>query len=145
MENAWQNLTLQRTPSNLTATKCVQEKKMMVRSLILLFLLAMIACDENDTHSDSVRIAAAKCGQSPDRMQWLEKLIDASREDPALKGNIYAMTVDGAIVIVHQPAVSSCVACVLYNCNGDRIDISTVDVQAVVTSMNASTLIYSPY
>ena len=117
----------------------------MVQRLILFLLLATLACDDDETLSDSILLAAAKCGQSPSTMRWLDDLIRESEQDAALKGNIYAIKVDGEVIFIHQPMVMSCFACIMYDCNGNRIDRTGVDLQKVTDAMSPGALIYSPF
>jgi hypothetical protein len=37
----------------------------------------------------------------------------------------------------------SCLACVLYDCNGNRIDVSTIDREKLREGMNPSSRIYT--
>ena len=118
----------------------------MTRFLILCLFVASVACeDSDDSYSESVKLAAVKCGQSPSKMDWLRDLIKSSEQDVSFSGNIYAVTVDGDVIFIHQPAVMSCMACVMYDCDGNRIDRSAVDPQKVADAMRPSAVIYSPY
>ncbi|HEU5146173.1 MAG TPA: hypothetical protein VFT90_05645 [Chryseosolibacter sp.] len=118
----------------------------MIRSVILCFFLAAMACDDaDDSYSDSILLASAKCGKSPSDMRWLDDIIKESQHDVGLSGNIYAVNVDSKVIFIHQPAVMSCYACIMYDCNGDRIEPTAVDLQKVANAMGPSALIYSPY
>ncbi len=119
----------------------------MLRPLLLLSFVLSISCDDHgeSAKSPTLVLSAAKCGRTTAEMAWMQDLLERSKKDVALSGNIYALTLDGQTIFVHQPAVMSCMACVLYDCDGTRIDLSTIDVQAVVERMTPSNLIYSPY
>ena len=118
----------------------------MIRVLIFFLVLATVACDDSgEPYSDSILIAAEKCRQSPSEMQWLADVIEESGKDPGLKGNIYAVTVDGKVIFIQQPAIMSCFACILYDCAGNRLAPNAVDLQKVANAMSPSALIYSPY
>lgn len=116
-------------------------------SVLLVGFILLICCDDQDQsmQSPTVLLAAAQCGRTAAEMSWMEELLERSKKDVALSGNIYALTMDGQTIFVHQPAVMSCMACLLYNCDGTRVDHATMDMQAVVEKMTPANLIYSPY
>jgi hypothetical protein len=113
---------------------------------VILFIV-LISCAKEDVDSSSslhtVSTARALCGKSAAQMQWLADVIRESETDITLKGDIYALSVDGKIMFVHQPMISSCLACVLYDCEGNRLPSSTVDHAQIVEGMRQSTKIYS--
>lgn len=76
----------------------------------------------------------------------MHDLLERSEKDVTLSGNIYGFTLDGQTIFVHQPAIMSCLACLLYDCDGARIDLATIDdMQAVMEEMTPANLIYTPY
>lgn len=119
----------------------------MRRSTLLLSLLFLVCCDDRDqpAKSPAVMLAAVKCGRPAGEMSWLNDLLERSEKDVALSGNIYAFTLDGQTIFVHQPAIMSCMGCLLYNCDGTRINQAAIDTRAVVEKMTPANLIYSPY
>lgn len=121
----------------------------MSRPLLLIGFLLSISCDDHNqstkSPSPTVVLAAAKCGRATADMAWMHDLMEQSKKDVTLSGNIYAFALDGQTIFVHQPAVISCMGCVLYNCDGTRIDVATIDIQVVVERMTPSNLIYDPY
>lgn len=75
-------------------------------------------------------------------MQWLGTLIENAKTNTGQMGDIYAVPYDGNTVFIHQPVVMSCLACLLYDCDGNRIDMATVDTQKLTRGMDHSTLIF---
>jgi hypothetical protein len=112
------------------------------------FCLIVFSCtyhDFTDNHPDNVlKKAASKCGQPVSNMQWLESLLLKSQTDFSLKGNIYAIRLNERVIFVNQPIIMSCMACLIYDCSGNRINLATVDIQKIIGQMNSSTLIYEP-
>jgi hypothetical protein len=112
------------------------------------FCLIVFSCTYHgftDNHPDNVlKKAASRCGKPASEMQWLESLLLKSQTEFSSKGNIYAISLNETVIFVHQPIISSCLACVLYDCSGNRINPVTVDIQKIAAQMNSSTLIYEP-
>ena len=116
--------------------------------MVFWFCLIVFSCTNHnftDNQPDSVlKKAASKCGQPATDMQWLESLLLESQTNFSQKGNIYAVRLNERVIFVHQPFVMSCMACVLYDCSGNRVNVETADIQKLVAQMNNSTLIYEP-
>ncbi len=60
-----------------------------------------------------------------------------------LRGDVYAIKLDGRIIFLHQVWVVSCLACNLYDCDGNKIQPSTIDVEKLVAGMVPANRIYS--
>jgi hypothetical protein len=116
--------------------------------IIFWFCIIFFSCTYHEFTNNQpdvvVKKAAAKCGQPASGMQWLESLLVSAETDFSLRGNIYAVRLDERVIFIHQPFIMSCMACVLYDCSGNRIESGTVNIQKLVGLMNKSTLIYEP-
>lgn len=118
----------------------------MTRSLLtLVCFITLYACVNHDLSPDPIEVACKQCGKSKSEMQWLQSLIESAKADTPLMGDIYAVPFGGRTIFLHQPMVMSCVACVLYDCEGNRIDASTIDIQQFMKNVNSSTRIYTPF
>jgi hypothetical protein len=78
-------------------------------------------------------------------MSWLSTLVQQVQTDGALMGDIYAGSVDGRVMFVHQPMIMSCLACVVYDCDGNRIDTSTLDHEKIRTILKPENRIFKAH
>jgi hypothetical protein len=85
------------------------------------------------------------CGKPTEEMTWLEALIQQSETDMAMRGDIYAGVVEGRMLFIHQPMVMSCLACVIYDCDGNRIEASTLDHEKLRLIMGPENRIYNAH
>jgi len=120
------------------------------RAPTILLMAALMACssDENDPKVESLALAAKRaavfCNTSPGEMDWVMDLIESSKGDPALAGPIYAFRSNGQAVFMHQPWVMSCLGCVLYDCEGNRLEFGAIDQGALTEGFQNLTKIYFP-
>lgn len=116
-----------------------------VRSLCFITLISCVSHDFNN-NSPGVVLSVARmlCNTSSEDMQWLKTLVQKSETDYSLRGSIYAVPFDGRIIFVHQPFIMSCYACVLYDCQGNKIDVATIDREKLRKGMKPANLIYNP-
>lgn len=113
---------------------------------ISFFLIICLSCtDEKDNVGISVRAGSWMCGKTMNEMEWLRLLIVESETDMAKRGDIYAGKVDGRMLFIHQPAVMSCLACVVYDCDGNKLDTSTMDHEKLRTIMQSQNRIHDAY
>lgn len=116
-----------------------------VRSLCF---ITLISCVNHDFNNNSPRVvlsvARMLCNASSEDMQWLKTLVQKSETDYSLRGPMYAVPFDDRIIFVHQPFIMSCYACVLYDCQGNKIDVSTIDREKLRKGMKPANLIYNP-
>ena len=78
-------------------------------------------------------------------MKWYKDLLDDMEKDEALLGHIYAASIDGNMVFIHQPMIMSCLACVLYDCDGNKIDIATLDHEKLRVEITFENRIFRAY
>ena len=118
--------------------------------LAVLFLVAALACssDNNELKGTSaalaVKRAATFCNVSASEMTWLGQLIEESKNDIAKEGPIYAFHSNGQWVFMVQPWIMSCLACIMYDCEGNRLDPQDVDKSALSSGFQDLTEIYVP-
>lgn len=114
--------------------------------------IALLSCAEDETDDtpfdntstqESLNVAQVLCEKSAVEMQWFKTLLHQAATDESLRGDIYAVPVDGNILFAHQPWLMSCFGCVLYDCGGNKIDMATVDHEKVVAGMTADNRIFS--
>lgn len=117
----------------------------MVRTTHLLLFLFIFACADNDRELPPVKLASMRCGKSVSEMQWLQDLIKLGEADMAKRGDIYAGSYDDQVIFIHQPLILSCLACVIYDCDGNKLDSSTMDVNKIILSMEPKNRIYRAY
>jgi hypothetical protein len=75
-------------------------------------------------------------------MAWFTTLLQQASSSQI--GAIYAANIDGRTFFIHQPLIMSCLACVIYDCDGNRIDIATVDLQRMAAAMTPGDRVYVP-
>lgn len=94
-------------------------------------MLILLSCEGEDEKplGASIHLAALQCGKSIDQMQWLTGLISRSEDDATLIGDIYAGKLDGQVVFIHQPLIMSCLACIVYDCDGNLLDRALFDLE----------------
>jgi hypothetical protein len=116
----------------------------MNRTYAFIFFLLLTSCNDDDKHSPIItaKMGSMMCGKTMGQMQWLKELVVQSETDMALMGDIYAGSVDGQIIFIHQPMVMSCLACVLYDCDGNKIESHTMDHEKLRLIMRQENRIY---
>lgn len=124
--------------------------KPVARALSILFMAAILACSSNDNDlrqespAIAIKRAADFCDSPKSEMKWVSDLIESSKDDPALAGPIYAFRSNGQAVFMHQPWIMSCLACILYDCDGNRLDSQTIDQEALTMGFQNLTKNYYP-
>jgi hypothetical protein len=96
-------------------------------------------------HQLAITRAMDLCQSSSTEMTWLQVLIAESKSDPYFNGPIYAVPLADRVIFVHQPYVMSCLGCLLYDCGGNVVERSEVDLEALVSGMTDSNMIYNPF
>jgi hypothetical protein len=76
-------------------------------------------------------------------MQWLRPILEKTESDPTFQGKLYAVTENGQTTFIHQPDVFNCLACLLYDCDGNRVNSATADIPYLTQNMNAANLLYT--
>lgn len=122
----------------------------MTRALSILLVASALACssDENELKvsatSLAVKRAAVFCNVPQSEMTWLALLIEATKDDISTAGPIYAFRSNGEGIFMHQPWIMSCMGCILYDCEGNRMDSQEIDATALTAGFQNLTEIYVP-
>ena len=120
----------------------------MWRYTIIISLGLLVSCAKNEPespYSSTLKKAGMLCGSSASKLLWMENILKQSESDPAMSGDVYGIVVDGRTLFVHQPMVMSCLGCLLYDCEGKRIDMASVDVEAVIMAMTPENRIFDSH
>jgi hypothetical protein len=124
--------------------------KTVLNFALLVLLLSCVNHEfpfDDDNLPSIQAIAAKKCGHSD--MGWFATVLQQAQGISttgytSTMGYIYAVSVDGRVLFIHQPLIMSCLACIIYDCYGNRVDIATVDLQKVAAAMTPANLLYTP-
>ena len=120
-------------------------------SRLVAFLMSLIvfSCASHDldptSPENALLMARSMCDKDATDMQWFNALLEAGETDFGQRGDIYAIELDGKVVFVHQPMILSCVACRLYSCDGDIIQLTIDNHEKVREGMNSATKIYAAF
>ena len=118
----------------------------MSRIFFLFICLVITGCaKDRDPDPATVQLGRWLCQKSADEMSWLSTLVHQAQTDMAMFGDIYAGSVDGRVLFVHQPMVMSCLACIVYDCDGNRIEAHTIDHEKLRTILKPQNRIYKAY
>jgi|SRR5690606_3064429 len=114
----------------------------------LLVVIILLGCSGDDPEKDSADLAIARasihCSSSPAQLAWLRLVIHESETDASKKGIFYTFQSNGRTIIMHQPWIMSCLGCILYDCDGNRLDMSDLDPGALSKGFQDLTVIYEP-
>lgn len=119
----------------------------MKRIVLALCFASLLSCDESTDKSVSYPVlrASLACSKEPSEMRWIQDLIDESKKDLTLTASLYLSRLNGEPVFVHQPMVMSCWACIIYDCNGERINREMLDQADLTEIGDGMRAIYNPY
>lgn len=93
-------------------------------SLLSILFLFLPACSEDESNPVDAAISKAcrTCEMKENEMIWLRNLIESAQYDASAKGDFYVVTKDSdETIIIHQPIVMSCLACIQYDCHGVKL------------------------
>jgi len=115
-------------------------------------LLAFISgCAKSDIYDPwysinehTFNVAAASCTDHLS-LEWLHDLIKLAEEDIRYKGSIYLIDLKSQRLFLHQPWVSSCFGCNLYNCSGEMITVTEGERSDVIARVLDENLIYTSF
>lgn len=78
-------------------------------------------------------------------MAWFESVLQQADTDPAQQGNIYLAKINNQVLFIHQPAVMSCLACVVYDCQGNRIETDPALIVQIIPFLTDEHRMFSSY
>lgn len=76
-------------------------------------------------------------------MGWLRDIIKLAEDDPQYKGSIYAIRYSSGTAFLHQPWISSCFGCRLYNCEGDSLSLNESQKTEIIAGAKEENVIYT--
>jgi hypothetical protein len=120
-----------------------------MRLLVITLLAFVMSCSKQDAadqlfpqEEHAIAIASAKCNCSPE-MPWLRDMIRQAEEDVSHKGVIYAIEYSNGVAFVHQPWVSSCYACRVFDCEGNALISNGSLMDEIISGAKEENVIYT--
>ena len=119
-----------------------------MRLLAITLVASVVSCakpdaaDQPPQEEHAITIASAKCQSSSD-MPWLRDIIRQSETDVKYKGIIYAIEYSNGVAFMHQPWVSSCYACLIYDCDGKKLTTNPSLMDEIVKGATEDNIIYT--
>jgi len=118
--------------------------------LIAITLLAFVmSCTKEDAadqlfpqEEHAISIASAKC-QSSTEMPWLRQMIRQAEADVKYKGVIYAIEYSNGIAFMYQPWISSCYACLVFDCEGNKLTANPGVMDEIIKGATEDNIIYT--
>ena len=121
----------------------------MNRFFGLLLVVFLVSCSRSDNpyryfpiEEQAVSLAAVQC-TNPKELDWLRDVIKQAEVDHQLKGSIYAIPYQSETVFLHEPWISNCVGCHMYDCEGESVALTESEKSLVMASARAEYLIYT--
>jgi hypothetical protein len=124
----------------------------LIMRLIAIPLLAFVmSCTKQDTadqlfpqEEHAIAIASAKCQCSPE-MPWLRDMIRQAESDVTSKGVIYAIEHSNGVAFLHQPWVSSCYGCLVFDCDGKALKPNGGLMNEIIGGAREENIIYTSH
>jgi hypothetical protein len=120
-----------------------------MRFLAITLLAFVISCSRHDAtdqlhpqEEHAIAIASAKC-QSSVEMPWLREMIRQAESDVRYKGVIYAIQYSNGVAFVQQPWVSSCYACLVFDCEGKKLTANDSIMDEIIKGTTEDNVIYT--
>jgi hypothetical protein len=119
--------------------------------VILIFVL--LSCDKNDFSPEDAALVSSACGvKDPTKeLPWLKEIINKAENGPdkfSEAGTVQLINYQGQSYFVYQKYVMSCMACLVYDCQGNKLDILSKPElhMAIIEHMSEKNIIYrSPF
>ena len=119
----------------------------MIGRNFVICLVLLPGCSDNqekDLSEIAVERASIYCHASSEQLTWLTLLIKESESNPSLAGPIYIFQSNGQTVFMHQPWIMSCLGCILYDCQGNRLEPDDIDPSVLADGFQDLTVLYNP-
>jgi hypothetical protein len=123
----------------------------MKRSFAAITLVLVMSCSEQDSADSpspkedrAIMMAAAKCGCLP-KMPWLREMIRQAESDFNYEGEFFAIKYSGGVAILNQPWISSCLGCMTYDCDGNRLILNSSAMNEIISGTTEHNVIYSSF
>ena len=110
-------------------------------------ILFLVSCARQETamnplEEQAMAMATVKC-QNTKNLDWLREIIALAEHDVQYKGSIYAIQYSNGTAFLHQPWISSCFACNLYDCDGNPLSVSGAEKNEIIGGVKEENLIYT--
>ena len=116
---------------------------------LFLFGLFLCSCEKNDLSSQESALPHAVCGvKDPLReLSWLKEIVSKAQSGPdkfSLAGTVQLIHYQDKTFFVYQRYIMSCMACEVYDCQGNKLDIVTNPElhMAIIENMSEKNIIY---
>jgi hypothetical protein len=118
------------------------------------FLLCpLLSCDKNTISPEDTAMLYTACGvKTPtEELAWLKNIISKAENGPdksSNAGTVQVIHYQGQSYFVYQKYVMSCIACLVYDCQGNKLDILSKPElhMAIIEHMSEKNIIYrSPF
>jgi hypothetical protein len=124
-----------------------------MKPLFVIVVLAFVmSCSKQDSvdqlfpHEEhALSLASVKCQCSADKLPWLRDMIRQADADDRFKGTIYAIETTKGVAFLHQPWLSSCFGCLLYDCDGDKLTANGSVMNEIVGGAVEANIIYTSH
>jgi hypothetical protein len=127
--------------------------RLFTTTCLFLFTLVLLSCDKNDLSPEDKVLIDSACGVNDPikELAWLKTIVDNAEKGPD-KG-LYAGTVQKVhyqekTYFIYQKYIMSCMACLVYDCQGNKLDIlADPEIHmAIIERMSEKNIIYrSPF
>jgi hypothetical protein len=121
----------------------------MKRPIAIICLALLLSCSKQETASPHVpgeehalAIASQKCTNSTE-MTWLRDLIRQAETETSSKGVIYAIEYTGGVAFIYQPWISSCYACIVFDCEGKGLTVTESLMHEITEGTKDENIIYT--
>jgi hypothetical protein len=123
--------------------------RLLLLTNFFLLAFALLSCNKNELSPEETFMAHTPCGvKNPVKdLPWLKEIINKAEsvtERGTYAGTIHLVEYEGQSYFIHQPYVMSCMACVVYDCEGNKLPvISEPDKHmALIERMSEKNIIY---
>jgi hypothetical protein len=119
--------------------------------LLTLFLVAsiVVSCNTNTISPEESALLHTACGVKDPlkELSWLKTIIDQAENGPdrfSYAGTIQMVAYQDQTYFIYQRYIMSCMACLIYDCQGNQLDIAINQEKhrAIVEQMSEKKIIY---
>ena len=121
----------------------------MIRLAATLIVILLVSCSRPEhpyrhfpIEEQAMSLAAVKC-KNPSEMDWLRDVIQLAEVDNEFKGSIYAIPYRTETVFLHQPWISDCIGCNLYDCEGETLLLTESEKSEIIAGIKDEYIIYT--
>ena len=123
---------------------------LLMRLIAITLLAFLMSCGKHDAADQlfpleerAIAMASAKCKCSPE-MPWLRDMIRQADAEDKYNGVIYAIEYsNGVAFFMHQPWISSCYACLVFDCEGEALPTNGSLMDEIISGATAENIIYT--